>query len=319
MVAHSTANTAPHKCHHSGGVTSTMYCCCFKKRKRDPTKKQHVSHSSPIWACALDPAFEKRSWLPTCLLPVLLLLAGSRTTSGFPTAILALEPTLAARSTCATKEVTRWFSRWWSGSIVSIPTPQGCCGSLYTVYIQNRLSCDVAPFSFKSTKEDLIVVVSVMACHLPAWPPVGTTGASLMTSSSTVAAWFLAIVHFGATGAGQPVMGRRPCCTSQCWLSIPTWNLNLTYSWGASQSRNGGSKGQGSAAVVRCVSHPLPLPLSSCLGCIPLFIGLPFLRFHAAVSRLFLVFVFLFIYCLSRRCPLLATFLFVLFCLLYLL
>ena len=92
---------------------------------------------------------------------------------------------------------------------------------------KNRLSCGVAPFSFKSTKEDSIDVVSVMACDLPAWPPVGTTGASLMTSSSTVAAWFLAIAHFGATVAGQPVMGLRPCSTSQCWLSIPMWNLNL--------------------------------------------------------------------------------------------
>ena len=92
---------------------------------------------------------------------------------------------------------------------------------------KNRLSCGVAPFSYKSIKEDSIVVVSVMACHLPAWPPVGTTGASLMTFSSTVGAWFLAITHFGATVAGQPVMGLRPCCTSQCWLSIPMWNLNL--------------------------------------------------------------------------------------------
>ena len=92
---------------------------------------------------------------------------------------------------------------------------------------KNRLSCGVAPFSFKSTREDSIVVVSVMACHLPAWPLVGTTGASLMTSSSTVAAWFLAIAYFGATVAGQSVMGLRPCSTSQCWLSIPMWNLNL--------------------------------------------------------------------------------------------
>ena len=138
MVARSTANTAPHICHHSGGVTtSTMYWCCFKKRKRDPTKKQRVNHPSPVWACALDPASEKRSWLPTSLLPVILLLAGSHTTSRFPTAIPALEPTLAARSTYAAKDVTRWFSRWWSGLIVSTPTPQGCCGSLYyTVYIQ---------------------------------------------------------------------------------------------------------------------------------------------------------------------------------------
>ena len=27
----STANIAPHICHHSDGVTSTMYCWCFKK------------------------------------------------------------------------------------------------------------------------------------------------------------------------------------------------------------------------------------------------------------------------------------------------
>ena len=94
MISLSTANTAPHVCHHSGGVTSTVYYCCFKKRKRDPTKKQHVSHPSLVWACALDPASEKRSWLPTCLLSVLLLLAGSRTTSGFPTAMLPLSSCL---------------------------------------------------------------------------------------------------------------------------------------------------------------------------------------------------------------------------------
>ena len=69
------------------------------------------------------------------------------------------------------------------------------------------------------------------------------------------------------------------------------------------------------AAYVRCVLHPLPLPLSSCLGCIPPFIRLPSLRFYAVVTSLFLLFVFLF-FCLSRRCPLLATFLSVLFCLL---
>ena len=46
------------------------------------------------------------------------------------------------------------------------------------------------------------------------------------------------------------------------------------------------------AACVRCVLHPLPLPLSSCLGCIPPLIGLRFLRFYAVVSSLFLLFVF---------------------------
>ena len=55
--------------------------------------------------------------------------------------------------------------------------------------------------------------------------------------------------------------------------------------------------------------HLLPLPLSSCLGCIPPLIGLPSLRFYAVGSSLFLLSVcfclcFLF---LSRRCPLLAT------------
>ena len=92
---------------------------------------------------------------------------------------------------------------------------------------KTRLSCGVAPFSFQSTRKDSIVVVSVMACHLPAWRRVGTTGASLMASSSTVAAWFPAIAHFVATVAGQSVMGLRPCSTSQCWLSIPMWNLKL--------------------------------------------------------------------------------------------
>ena len=37
--------------------------------------------------------------------------------------------------------------------------------------------------------------------------------------------------------------------------------------------------------------HPLPLPLSSCLGCIPPLIGLPSLRFYAVGSSLFLLFV----------------------------
>ena len=62
---------------------------------------------------------------------------------------------------------------------------------------------------------------------------------------------------------------------------------------------------------------PLPLPLSSCLDCIPPLIGLPSLRFYAVASSLFLLpMCFLFVFSiLSRRCPLLATFLSVLFCL----
>ena len=81
-----------------------------------------------------------------------------------------------------------------------------------------------------------------------------------------------------------------------------------------------------SVFLFRCVLHPLPLHLSSYLGCIPPLIGLPSLLFYAIASSLFLLsvcFLFLFyiliFYILSRRCPLLATFLFVLFCLLSLL
>ena len=71
-----------------------------------------------------------------------------------------------------------------------------------------------------------------------------------------------------------------------------------------------------SVFLFRCVLHPLPL--SSCLGCIPPLIGLPSLRFYAVGSSLFLLSVcFLFMFSiLSRRCPLLATSLSVLFCLL---
>ena len=44
-----------------------------------------------------------------------------------------------------------------------------------------------------------------------------------------------------------------------------------------------------SVFLFRCVLHPLPLPLSSCLGCIPPLIGLPSLRFYAVASSLFLL------------------------------
>ena len=77
-----------------------------------------------------------------------------------------------------------------------------------------------------------------------------------------------------------------------------------------------------SVFLLRCVLHPLPLPLSSCLGCIPPLIELPSLRFYEVASSLFVstVCVFLFLFSiLSRRCPSLATFLSVLFCLLSLL
>ena len=44
-----------------------------------------------------------------------------------------------------------------------------------------------------------------------------------------------------------------------------------------------------SVFLFRCVLHPLPLPLSSCLGCISPLIGLPSLRFYAVGSSLFLL------------------------------
>ena len=76
-----------------------------------------------------------------------------------------------------------------------------------------------------------------------------------------------------------------------------------------------------SVFLFRCVLHPLPLPLSSCLGCIPPLIGLPSLRFLCGCLQVVSnVCVFLFVFfILSRRCPLLATFLSVVFCLLSLL
>ena len=51
-----------------------------------------------------------------------------------------------------------------------------------------------------------------------------------------------------------------------------------------------------SVFLFRCVLHPLPLPLSSCLGCIPPHLGLPSLRFYAVASSLFLLSVLLCLY-----------------------
>ena len=69
--------------------------------------------------------------------------------------------------------------------------------------------------------------------------------------------------------------------------------------------------------------YSLSLPLSSCLGCIPPLIELTFLLSHAVASSLFLLFVWFvcvfYFCCPSRRCPLLTTFLSVLFALLSLL
>ena len=67
--------------------------------------------------------------------------------------------------------------------------------------------------------------------------------------------------------------------------------------------------------LVRCVLHPLPLPLSSCLGCIPPLIGLPSLRFYAVGSSLFLLSV-CFCLCSIATMSFAGYFLSVLFCML---
>ena len=74
----------------------------------------------------------------------------------------------------------------------------------------------------------------------------------------------------------------------------------------------------------RCVLHSLSLPLSSCLGCIPPLVGLPFLRsllrsvlliVYVVAFCLFLLFVLVLVFVflvdlflfLSLLCPVLAT------------
>ena len=98
------------------------------------------------------------------------------------------------------QQVVVWFDCFY-------PDTQGCCGSLYTVYIQKLA---VVWRTFKSTREDSIAVMSVMACHLPAWPLVGTTGASLMASSSTVGGFSL-----------SPTLAQPLPASSQPWASAP--------------------------------------------------------------------------------------------------
>ena len=56
-----------------------------------------------------------------------------------------------------------------------------------------------------------------------------------------------------------------------------------------------------SVFLFRCVLHPLPLPLSSCVGCIPPLIRLPSLRFYAVASSLFLLSVCFFLCFLFSR------------------
>ena len=213
-----------HICPHNDGVTSTMYCCCFKKRKRDPTKKQRVNHLSPVWACALDPAWRNARDFPPVFCPYFCYWLAAAQHPDFQ----PLSPPPNLHPPPVQLVPRRTLRGGSAGGLVRLFLPRHPRLLWFALYShKNRLSCGVAPFSFKSTREDSIVVVSVMACHLLAWPPASTTGAALMASSSTVAAWFLTIAHFGATVAGQSVVVLRPCSTSQCWLSIPMWNLNL--------------------------------------------------------------------------------------------
>ena len=47
-----------------------------------------------------------------------------------------------------TNATMRWFSRWWSGSIVSTPTPKAAVVPFIQSTYKKRLSCGVAPFSY---------------------------------------------------------------------------------------------------------------------------------------------------------------------------
>ena len=205
MVARSTANTAPHICHYSGGVTILKNNASITRLPSGRAPLTPLPRNSRDFRPVFCPYF--------CYWPAAARHPGFQPLS--PPSNLHSPPVqLVPRRTLRGGSA--------GGGLVRLFLPEHPKAAV-VLFIQstynNRLSCGVAPFSFKSTKEDSIVVVSVMACHLPAWPPVRTTGASLMTSSSTVAAWFLAIAHFGATVAGQPVMSLGPCSTSQYWLS----------------------------------------------------------------------------------------------------
>ena len=220
----STANTAPHICHHSDGVASTMYyCCCLEKRKRDPTKNNASITHPPSGRAPLTPLPRSARDFRPVFCPYFSYWPAAARDPGFQ----PLSPPSNLHSPPVQLVPQRTLRGGSAGGLVRLFLPRHPRMLRFSLYsLHTKIVCPVA-FSFKSTREDSIVVVSVMACHLPAWPPIGITGASLMVSSSTVAAWFLAIAHFGATVAGQSVMGLRLCSTSQCWLSIPMWNLNL--------------------------------------------------------------------------------------------
>ena len=110
-----------------------------------------------------------------------------------------------------------------------------------------------------------------------------------MASSFTVGAWFLAIAHLGAAVASQSVIGLHPCSTSKCRLSILTWNLNLQLrriaiqKWRQQRPKICSVHSLCVASVARAFVF---MP-----GLHPPLIGLPFLRFYAVASNLFVQFV----------------------------
>ena len=116
-------------------------------------------------------------------------------------------------------------------------------------------------------------------------------------------------------------MGLRPCSTSQCWLSIPMWNLNLQLrriaiqKWRQQRPRICSVRSLCVASVALALVFKPGLYSTAYRVPSLLVYAVPLVCFYCLCD---FVCVFYF-FCLSRRCPLLATFLSVLFCLLSLL
>ena len=136
MVARSTANTAPYICHHSDGVTSTMYCCCFIKENVILLKNNaSITRPQPGRAPLTPIPKNARDFRPVLCSYFCYWLAATRH-PGFqplsPPSNLHPPPVqLVPRRTCyeVVQQVVVWFDCFYSDT-------QGCCGSLYTVYIQ---------------------------------------------------------------------------------------------------------------------------------------------------------------------------------------
>ena len=122
--------------HHSGGVTSTMYCCCFKKRKRDPTKKR--TRQSPVPRLGVRPWPRFRETLVTSDLSSARTSATGRQPHDIRVSNRYPRPRTHTRrpfNLChegryeVVQQVVVWFECFYSDT-------QGYCCSLYTVYIQ---------------------------------------------------------------------------------------------------------------------------------------------------------------------------------------